>query len=76
MNVLMMQFLTHLQVSGQKTPANWSRHLSAITKKNGKHTLASMPRCGIHVSQIGYICDCILENRPFCHISYFEKYRF
>ena len=21
------------------------------------------------------ICDCILENRPFCHISYFEKYR-
>ena len=23
-----------------------------------------------------YICDCILENRPFCHISYFEKYRF
>ena len=22
------------------------------------------------------ICDCILENRPFCHISYFEKYKF
>ena len=22
------------------------------------------------------ICDCILENRPYCHISYFEKYRF
>ena len=21
-------------------------------------------------------CDCILENRPFCHISYFKKYRF
>ena len=21
------------------------------------------------------ICDCILENRPFCHISYFEKYK-
>ena len=20
------------------------------------------------------ICDCILENRPFCHISNFEKY--
>ena len=20
------------------------------------------------------ICDCILENRPFTHISYFEKY--
>ena len=23
-----------------------------------------------------YICDCMLENRPFCHISYFEKYNF
>ena len=22
------------------------------------------------------ICDCILENRLFCHISYFEKYKF
>ena len=23
-----------------------------------------------------FICDLILENRPSCHIWYFEKYRF
>ena len=29
-----------------------------------------------HFQFFKIICDCILENRPFCHISYFEKYRF
>ena len=26
------------------------------------------------VSKINVICDLILENRPSCHIWYFEKY--
>ena len=33
------------------------------------------PDC-MHDHIYNYICDCILENRPCTHISYFEKSRF
>ena len=38
--------------------------------------LLALVEAHVLYSIIMLICDRILENRPSCHISHFEKYRF
>ena len=47
-----------------------SEETFAIKKENKVHSYL----CNIYIYI--YMCDLILENRPRCHIWYFEKYQF